>query len=355
MIATALAGWAVALEPTPEDLALADLALVDTLAVAHAARDHPLPALVSGPAREAVAAHVLDYDDLHLASTTHISAVCVPAVRAAGGGAREYLAAAGVMARLGEALGWGHSVRGGPATCPAGAPAAAVGAALAEGADADGVATSIALAIPAAGGVQRAFGTDAKALQVGFAVEAGIRAARLAGAGATADPAAVDLWLELAGGDLERLDLGGATISGGLAVKTYPCCYALQRPIAAARRLGEPPPGRIGVSTPESTVQPLIHSRPSTGLEGKFSLEYGIAAAFLDGAPGFESFSDAGVSRPEARELMDRIEVTLTPGGEGLLAGEFTLAGTSKRDAPDPDLGTKLTLCGAEQLRDERW
>ena len=83
-------------------------------------------------------------------STAHISAVCIPAALKAGGGARAYLAGAGVMARLGIALGWEHYQRGWHATCTAGAPAAAVAAGVAAGLDADGLATAIALAVPAA-------------------------------------------------------------------------------------------------------------------------------------------------------------------------------------------------------------
>jgi 2-methylcitrate dehydratase PrpD len=355
VLANDLAEWASDLDPQPAELRLADAALRDTLAVAHAARDHPLlarTAAMTPAGREAVAAHVLDYDDLHLPSTTHISAVCVPAVRAAGGGAKEYLAAAGVMARLGMALGWEHYERGWHATCTAGAPAAAAGAALASGAD---VATAMALAVPAAGGVQRAFGTDAKALQVGFAVEAGVRAAALAAAGASADPAALDQWFALLGGDPARMPDTPDAVPGGLAIKVYPCCYALQRPIAAALGYGDDG-GTIRVRTPQSAVRPLIHARPRTGLEGKFSLEYGIAAALLDGAPGLGSFTDAAVNRPQARRIMERIEVELEPGGDGLLAGAFTIGAVEQRDPPAlDDLATKLELCGARRLAGARW
>jgi 2-methylcitrate dehydratase PrpD len=343
-----------ALEPSAADEELAAAALLDTLAVAHGQR-----AMGASPAaRLAFAAHVLDFDDLHLPSTSHISAVCVPAVLASGGGAREYLAAAGVMARLGTALGWEHYARGWHATCTAGALGAAAAAAPAELA-----ATAMALTVPAAGGVQRAFGTDAKALQVGFAVEAGLRAADLAAQGATADLAAVDQWLELLGGDAARLTIDGPTVPGGLAVKLYPCCYALQRPIEAVRSVPAPDGERIVVRTPESSVQPLIHSRPRTGLEGKFSLEYGIAAALLDGVPDFASFSDAGVARPEAQAMMDRIDVELEPGGEGLLDGEVEIngvhldfpLGSPQRPASPADLAAKLRMCGAEGLAGMDW
>jgi 2-methylcitrate dehydratase PrpD len=370
-LAGTLAEWAVQLVPTAGDLELAERALLDTMAVTLAARQHPLAGVAGGlgdAARWASIGHVLDFDDLHLASTAHVSVVCVPTVLAAGGHARAWLAAAGVMSRLGTALGWDHYASGWHATCTAGAPAAAVGAGLSLGLDAAGIAQAIALAVPAAGGVQRAFGSQAKSLQVGFAAQAGLTAARLVAAGASADPGALDQWLCLVGGDAERLSLAGPAVPGGLAIKLFPCCYALQRPIAAMRLLLEDEPlpcervDRVVVRTPRSAVQPLPHHRPSTGLEGKFSLEYAIAATLLDGYPGFESFSDAAVNRPAARELIERVEVVTDPGGDGLLAGAVRielLAGGSTRtaqlDTPpgaparppsDEDLREKLASCG---------
>jgi 2-methylcitrate dehydratase PrpD len=182
--------------------------------------------------------------------------------------------------------------------------------------------------VPAAGGVQRAFGTDAKSLQVGFAVDAGIRAAQLAAAGAQADPAAVDAWLSLVGGDPALVDPSGPVIPNGLAVKLYPCCYALQRPISALSELAGPELDsarirRIVLRTPEATVVPLIHHRPTSGLAGKFSLEYAAAAALLDTYPGFGSFTDAAVRRTAAQRLVSLVEIKLDPGGSWLLDGEL--------------------------------
>src|SRR5215831_20746492 len=108
MTATAvvLADWAHRLAPDDGDLALAGRSLADTVAVALAARRHPVTRLAAGlpdAARWAVAGHVLDFDDLHMQSTAHVSVVCVPTALVTGGGARGYLAAAGVMARIGAA------------------------------------------------------------------------------------------------------------------------------------------------------------------------------------------------------------------------------------------------------------
>ena len=374
-VAQTLARWAARLSPGPGDLSLADRSLRDTVAVALAGREHRVTRLAGDLpewSRWAVAAHVLDFDDLHMPSTAHVSAVCVPVALATAGGAPAYLAAAGVMARLGAALGWRHYSAGWHATCTAGALASAAGAGVAMGLPADRVAVAMALAVPGAGGVQRAFGSDGKSLQVGFAVDAGLRAARLAAAGADANPDAVDAWLELVGGDpatVDRLiaDPGAPAVPDGLAVKLYPCCYALQRPISVLSELGEqiPDPGtvrRIVLRTPEAAVVPLIHHRPGTGLQGKFSLEYAAAAALLDGYPGFGSFTDVAVRRAAARELAGQVEVKLDPGGssllDGMLEAEIHLSdgtvlrasqqlppGSPARPPTVAQLGAKLTEC----------
>ncbi|MCX5063384.1 MmgE/PrpD family protein [Streptomyces sp. NBC_00201] len=378
--ALALAQWASEYRATPDDVALAERALADTVAVALAARTHPLRTVIAplpDAARWAAMAHVLDFDDLHTDTTTHISVVTVPAVLAVGGDARAYLAGAGVMARLGAMLGWGHYAAGWHATCSAGAPAAAVAAGLALGLDTAGLATAIALAVPAAGGGQEAFGTHGKSLQVGFAADAGVRAARLARAGATADPRVLDAWLKRVGGT-PATDLPAApAVPGGLAVKLFPCCYAMQRPIAALREVrdrmrGEGRPGlggevtAVGVSTPAGTVHPLIHDRPATGLEGKFSLPYAVAAALLDDYPGFDSFTDDAVRRPAARALVDRVRTDLLPGETGsLLDGHVALRidladgrqvrtelalppGAPGRPLSEADLRAKAAACGPD-------
>lgn len=332
--AAALAGWATGFAPAEEDLALARRSLVDTVAVTRAAAGHPIEPLAAqlGEAgRQATLAHVLDFDDLHMPSTSHVSAVCVPVALAVGGGARAYLAGAGVMARLGEMLGWSHYGRGWHATCTAGAPAAAVTAALARGLDAEATARAIALALPAAGGVQRAFGTATKPLQVGFAADAGVRAAALAAAGASSDPAALDEWLEVVGGSPQPV-VPSPAIPGGLAIKPYPCCYALQRPIEAAREamagetVAADQVSAVTVKLDEDVLRPLIHSRPSSGLEAKFSLEYALAATLLDGRPGLASFADEAVARPAAKALAERVRIETAPGGGDLLSGVVSVA-----------------------------
>lgn len=371
-----LADCAAALDPDEAERELARRALVDTVAVTLAASGDPVAAMTAGqpePLRWAATGHVLDFDDVHLPSTSHISVVCVNAALACGGGDRAYLAGAGVMARLGTALGWSHYGSGWHTTCTAGAPAAAVAAGVALGLDAGGLRRAMALAVPAAGGVQRAFGTSGKSLQVGFATDAGVRAAHLAASGASAEPAALDDWFALVGGDAApRLD--GPAVPDGLAVKLHPCCYAMQRPISAARLLphrggGGADIARITVTTPRAGMQPLIHHRPRTGLEAKFSMEYAVATALLDGFPGMADFTDAAARRPEVSRLLERTEVHVLPdadGEGGLMGGETHVAvewadgevaeaalelpqGHPRRPATGAELAAKAAACVGAQ------
>lgn len=231
-------------------------------------------------------------------------------------------------------------------------------------------ATALALAVPAAGGVQRTFGADAKSLQVGFAVEAGLRAARLAAAGASVDTTAVDAWLGLLGGTPTRDFARTPSVPGGLAAKLHPCCYAMQRPIAAvsglAGDLQVADVKRVLVRTPEGSVTPLIHHRPTTSLEAKFSLEYAVAVSLLRPYPGIDAFTDAIVTDPNLHHLLQRVEVELTPGGQGLLDGVFEVEaqtqdatrratcalppGAPGRPPTDAELRARPTSGSAERL-----
>lgn len=373
-LATEIASWATELQPEEADVDLASRSLVDTMAVILAARQHGLRRVVDAltePCRWAAVGHVLDFDDLHVASTSHVSVVCTAATLATGGDARSYLAGAGVMARLGTQLGWDHYARGWHTTCTVGAPGAAVAASVALGLDTEATARAIALAVPGAGGVQRSFGTDAKSLQVGFATAAGVRAARLAQAGASADLRVLEQWLALVGdGSVTRFDPGGRPIPGGLAVKLFPCCYALQRPIAAVQELLDDPVApeeveRVVFRMPAATVQPLIHHRPSTGLEAKFSLEYAVPAVVLDRFPGLASFTDRAVRRPEAIRLVDRVDLEPVVQGSTLLASELEVElverngrvrrahlglppGAPGRPATPEQVASKMATCGGD-------
>ncbi|GAG89324.1 unnamed protein product, partial [marine sediment metagenome] len=68
------------------------------------------------------------------------------------------------------------------------------------------------------------------------------------------------------------------------------------------------------------------HSHPKTGLEGKFSLEFCVAIALIDGEVSLKQFSDEKVRDPAVQELMKKIRYVHPPEmGSGLvdLGGEI--------------------------------
>jgi 2-methylcitrate dehydratase PrpD len=61
----------------------------------------------------------------------------------------------------------------------------------------------------------------------------------------------------------------------------------------------------------------LTYPRPTTGLEGKFSLHYPIAAAALDGNCTLATFTDEAVRRKEIAALYDRVDAREDPACRG--------------------------------------
>jgi len=102
-------------------------------------------------------------------------------------------------------------------------------------------------------------------------------------------------------------------VDPGLALKKFPCCYACHRGMDGLLALrGElafdaGSVERVTCRMPPGGMLVLTYPRPATGLEGKFSLEYCLAAGVLDGRYGLASFTDAAVRRREILALYDRI------------------------------------------------
>jgi 2-methylcitrate dehydratase PrpD len=80
----------------------------------------------------------------------------------------------------------------------------------------------------------------------------------------------------------------------------------------------------IRVEVSRGSLMPLRGEPPATGLEGKFSLEYCLAAALVDGQVALASFTDEAVSRPAVRKMMAKIEVSEGPEESG---GAFPIGG----------------------------
>lgn len=346
-----------------EVVELAKRALIDTVGVALAARNEPpvrileqtLGALPEGPATiwatgqktdgavaallNGTAGHALDFDDVTDVTYGHPSVVLWPAIFAAAeheacdGRAllEAFVVGFGVQVAIARAMDVrAHYGAGWHSTATIGVVGAAAAVSRLMRLDEEQTRCAIGLAASMAGGSRQNFGTMTKPLHPGLAARDGIMASRLAANGFTADVDNLESPLGYfsmfsPGADIEAAftALSGtqALMDAGINVKKYPCCYNTHRTADAtldlrARDAIDPSSvRRVHVVLEPGGFDPLIHHRPRTGLEGKFSVEYVIAAALLDGEVNLASFTDEAVQRPEAQRLVEKVtwEVAAVP------------------------------------------
>jgi 2-methylcitrate dehydratase PrpD len=188
------------------------------------------------------------------------------------------------------------------------------------GLDERALARAFGIALSRAAGTRANFGTDTKPLHAGLAARAGLEAAELAARGVTAREDALEMEMGLAdlyGGAqpfaLPRLDDGFALERPGIELKPYPSCRFTHRAIDAVLALREKHAGRalraIECESDPLGLKILIYPEPRTGLEAKFSLQYCVAIAWLDGWPGLDAFSDARAAASDVQALLRRVRV----------------------------------------------
>lgn len=324
------------------------------------------------------AGHALDYDDVIEAMWGHPTVGVAPVVFAlgerleadAGAVLAAFVAGVEVSSRLGVMMGAGQYGRGWHATGTLGAFGATVAAARLLGLDTEQTAHALGVAATQASGLKAMFGTMCKPLHAGHAAAIGLRAASLARRGFTARTDALECaqgFADAHGGAFEvRDDLGAATDAFHLRdvlFKYHASCYGTHGAIEAAQGLRASHPEIIGggleriiVRVPEGALRMCAIPRPSTGLEGKFSLAYtvGGALAGMDTA-ALESFSDARVHDPLVGALRDRVEV-VGDASLGSFAAEVEVIGITGLRAhmaadagrPDADLGRERQRLGAK-------
>lgn len=283
-------------------------------------------ALVNG-----TAAHALDYDDVALSA--HPSAVLVAALLAEGEALdasgmqliRAYLAGYEIWAECARRDQDHHHRKGWHPTSVFGTIAAAAACAVLHGLDATHARASIAIAASMAGGLVANFGTMTKPFHAGRAAESGVLAARLARAGMTASPDALEhpLGFLRAISPAGRVDTDGDTRLGrdwqlpklGLNVKKYPLCYSTHRSLDAMidlkRRHGFGPDDVVAIEVEMSETQAAVlrNHAPRSGLDAKFSEEFAMAAAVVAGQASLAELTDAFVQRRDVQKLMAKVHV----------------------------------------------
>jgi 2-methylcitrate dehydratase PrpD len=70
---------------------------------------------------------------------------------------------------------------------------------------------------------------------------------------------------------------------------------------------------RIRVKLDVNAAAPLVYDAPANALEAKFSLQFAVAIAMLDGAAGLSQFTAARLRDRNTQNLLKRIELVRLP------------------------------------------
>lgn len=298
----------------------------------------PMAALVNG-----AMGHALDYDDITHALKGHPSVVCLPPALAigetVGASGRDVMLAYMIAFEVSSAIGTGMSVDYGDdlgwhPTGPLGTLGAAAAAARLLGLDQEQTAMALSLAASNASGLRENFGTMTKPFHAGNAARGGVTAAMLVKRGYTASTTGLEgrfgFMHAFSGGHdedvnapLERLGKEFFLEQPGVTIKKYPCCGSTHTPLDAffslrkEQRIDPRDVESVEVLVDFDPPRSLVHSDPHTALQGKFSLEYCMAAALVDEKVGLGQFEDAQVMRPEIRALIPKVKMKRNPGQEG--------------------------------------
>lgn len=408
-------------ECPPEAVARVRLAALDTLGVMLAGAAEPAARVVRSLARaeggaalctvvgtrlvtapgwaalaNGTAGHAHDFDDTSFALMGHPSVPLFAAALAAGEAetadgkalVTAYLVGFEVSAALGRALNPAHYTRGWHATSSIGTLGCAAAAARLLGLDATQTRHAFAIAASHASGLKENFGSMTKPYHAGHAALGGVRSAQLAREGLTGSDTALEGrqgYVAAFGGErpldaaLEDLGRTWQLLASGIAVKPYPSCALTHPAIDALLELrgrhGLAPADVAAVEVGVNRVVPdvLAHTRPTTALERKFSMQFCAAAALAEGRVDLASFEDGPVRNPDVRQLMERVTMVVDPAlPDGLeqhawsrvsvrLAGGRTLEAAARGARGHPDtplsheaLRAKFLACAARAIaRDE--
>ena len=416
-----LSEFVVTAAPPAEARAGAARALLDTVGVTLAGASQPAARIVqrvveadgSGPCRvlgtalvaspgnaalaNGTAAHALDYDDMCFVSLAHPSAPLVSAALAladaagASGAALldAYVIGFEIEGRLGRAMNPRHYQRGWHCTSTLGTIGAAAAASRLLGLDATAAGHALAIAASEASGLKENFGTMVKPLHAGLAARNGVLAAQLAKSGMTASAAAI----EGPQGFLAAMDSSQPSLAGvvadlgtrweildtGITVKLYPSCAGTHPALDALLDLkrrerfagGDVESVEIGVDPIVPTI--LIYDRPSSGLEGKFSMPFCAAAALVHGQVGLETFEASPIADPAIVAMQARITMRIDPAldasappltqarvtvrlrdGRVLTASANGARGYHDRPASDDELAAKFMSCATQAMSESR-
>ena len=290
----------------------------------------PLAILTNG-----TLAHGLDFDDTHAASVTHASAVVLPTVLALGeaagldGRAVVTAAVAGyeAIARIGMVAPGAFHARGWHASSVCGTLAAAIAAGVCEHLDRERLVAALGIAGSFASGVMEFLedGSWVKRLHPGWAGQAGATAAALARARFSGPATILEgryglyrTFIDMSPDPRPFETLGQTWETLAIGFKPYPCCHYLHAFLDCALALREahrltpdaidaieclvPPSGMPIVCEPRPAKL-----RPRTPYDAQFSLPFSVAAAFVDGRVGLDTYAADRLDDARILTLAERV------------------------------------------------
>ncbi|MFC1918501.1 MmgE/PrpD family protein [Chloroflexota bacterium] len=281
-------------------------------------------------------AHALDYDEMDGGSPSHNSVIVLPAILALGeqekASGKDVLAAYIIgfemATRTSHIMGRVHWNEGWHSTSTAGTMGSVAAASKLLKLDSHKVAMALAIAASQASGLMQQFGTMTKPFHAGMASRAGVVSAMLARLGFTGDENILEGkagYFKVLGKkedwEFEGLPASLANpcfsiLSPGVYFKQHVCGGANQPAvdailqIARSHRISPDEVETIEAIVPDLMIRECTHHRPKTALEGKFSLEFTISIALLEGQVRLAQVTDEKVQAPRTKELIERIKVT---------------------------------------------
>ena len=302
------------------------------------------------------AGHAMDYDDTQLATDpqsvygllTHPTVPVLAGALAAAEGTGAsgaalldaYILGVEVACRVADAVNPRHYRDGFHSTATMGGFGAAAAAARLFGCDLDTTLRAFGLAGSMSAGLRENFGTMTKPFHAGRAAENGLFAVLLARRGWTAARDILEAkrgFYSAASGGYDPSKIEGKLgapyffIEPGISIKPYPS-GSLSHPaqdtlldLVHEYDIRPEQVERIDVGVNSHVPNALIHTRPTTALEGKFSLQFQMSIGVLERAAGIAQFVDAKVREPRTRAMMERVHVHVDPEIEALGYNEMRM------------------------------
>jgi 2-methylcitrate dehydratase PrpD len=193
--------------------------------------------------------------------------------------------------------------------------------------------TQYALGIVAAegGGLRDNYGSMTKPFHAGHAAENGTVAADLAAIGWTAADDILEGplgFFQAAGGGFDptsivnRLGKPWTLATPGVSIKPFPC-GSLSHPamgefldLVKKNDIKPSQVEKVDVGANHSMTTTLYHHRPMTGLQAKFSMEFGISILLLERKAGLGEYTDAVVQRADVQAMIPRVNFYVDPEAE---------------------------------------